>query len=53
LREEAFSLMYCVKGMTYGDIENMLTIDREWYIRRLHKQLKHEDDAMKKATRKR
>lgn len=51
LREEAFALMYCVKGMSYDSIENMLSSDREWYIRRLYKQLQHEDEQMKKATK--
>jgi hypothetical protein len=49
LREEVFALTYCMEGMTYGDVERMMTVDREWYLKRLHKQLKKEADAMKRG----
>jgi len=51
LREEVFALTYCMEGMTYGDVERMLSVDREWYLRRLHKQLKKEAEQMKRGSR--
>lgn len=53
LREEAFALMYCMKGMTYGDIERMPSVDREWYLARLYRQLKKEADDVKTKSVKR
>jgi len=40
-----------MEGMTYGDVKGMLSVDREWYLRRLFKQLKKESDQSKKAGR--
>lgn len=50
MREEVFALTYCMKGMTYGDVEGMLAQDRVWYLKRLNEQLKAESDEVKKAT---
>jgi cyanate lyase len=51
LREEEFALMYCMKGgITYGEINTMLGVDREWHLSRLYKQLKLEEEEAKKAT---
>jgi hypothetical protein len=36
-----------VKGMTYGDIETMPTIERGFYLKRLLQQLKKEAAAAK------
>jgi len=36
-----------MKGMTYSDVEQMLTIDRKWYLKRLYKQLKKESEEAK------
>jgi hypothetical protein len=36
-----------MKGMTYGDVESMLSVDREWYLARLYRQLKKEEADMK------
>lgn len=52
LLEEVFALTYCMKGMTYGDVERMLSSDRIWYLNRLHEQLKSEADEVKKTTKK-
>lgn len=35
--------------MTYGDIQGMLALDREWHLIRLTKQLRSEAEEMKKA----
>lgn len=44
--------MYCMKGgMTYGDIQGMYAQDREWHLARLYKQLKYEEEEMKKAQK--
>ncbi len=40
-----------MQGMTYKDIENMLSIDREWYLNRLYKQLKKESDEINKKPK--
>lgn len=53
MREEIFALTYCMEGMTYGDILGMPTVERVWYLNRLHKQLKKEHDEMKKAGKRR
>lgn len=52
LREEMFALTYCMEGMVYGHVEKMLTKDRVWYLRRLYRQLKRENDEMKRAGKK-
>lgn len=45
--------MYCMKGgMTYGDIQGMLAVDREWHLARLYRQLKQEEEESKKANAK-
>lgn len=38
--------------MGYDAVLNMTTREREWFLRRLNKQLKLEDEAMKKAAAK-
>lgn len=38
-------------GMNYGDVELMTTEDRAWYLNRLQKQLKKENDALKKSAK--
>lgn len=38
--------------MGYNAVLNMTREDREWYLRRLNKQLKHEHEEMKKAAAK-
>jgi hypothetical protein len=45
-------MTYCIKGMTYDAILDMDREDRVWYLRRLHKQLKDEQEAMKKSGKK-
>ena len=50
LRQEVFALTYCMKGMTYGDVEGMLSVDRVWYLNRLNEQLKQEADGIKKGS---
>jgi hypothetical protein len=53
LREEEFALMYCMKGgMTYSDIQGMSAQDREWHLARLYKQLKWEEEELKKERKK-
>jgi hypothetical protein len=37
-----------MKGITYDNIESMSSIDRNWYLNRLYKQLKKEADEVKK-----
>jgi len=49
LREQVFALTYCMEGMTYGDVMDMPSVDREWYLNRLHTQMKREADAMKRT----
>jgi hypothetical protein len=36
-----------MKSMTYGDIESMPSVDREWYLARLYRQLKKEAADLK------
>lgn len=43
-------LSYKVPGFTYA-VEEMSTEEREWFVRRLHKQLKDEESAIKRATK--
>jgi hypothetical protein len=50
--EETFALTYCMKGITWGDIQVMHSRERERLVERLHRQLKREVDAMKKAGKK-
>lgn len=39
-----------MEGVTYGDIElHMPPEEREWMVRRLDKQIKRENDEVKKA----
>jgi len=52
LREEIFALTYVMKGMTYGDLLEMDSSERWWYLKRLHKQLKKETQEMKQAGKK-
>lgn len=46
-----FSLTYCMNGITYGDIMEMVPEERDWYIRRLDKQIKRENEEIKKGAR--
>jgi hypothetical protein len=46
-----FILTYCMKGMTCGDVENMLSVDRKWYLERLYKQLKKESEEIKRTSK--
>lgn len=50
LREEVFALTYCMKGMAYGAVEEMLSVDRVWYLKRLYDQLKQEADDVKRSA---
>ena len=46
-------MMYCMKGgITYGEIQDMLGVDREWHLSRLLKQLKLEEEEAKKMKNK-
>jgi len=38
--------------MGYDAVENMTRADREWFLRRLNRQLKQEHEEMKKAANK-
>ncbi len=40
-----------MEGITYGDIQDMPSEERVWYINRLHKQSKMEDKEIKDAAR--
>lgn len=40
-----------MEGMTYDSVVNMLSVDRRWYLDRLYKQLKKENDEMKKDVK--
>lgn len=43
--------MYCMKGgITYGEIQVQLGVDREWHLSRLYKQLKLEEEESKRAS---
>lgn len=48
IREEAFYLMYNIKGICYNDIVEMPPDEREWMVQRLMKQKKAEHKAYKK-----
>ncbi len=47
-----FSLTYCMEGMTYDSVMEMEPDDRLWYVDRLLKQLKKENEEIKKASAK-
>jgi hypothetical protein len=47
-----FVLTYAMNGMTYGDVEDMLSTDRVWYVKRLEEQIKKESEEVKKAPKK-
>lgn len=52
LREEEFALMYCMKGgISYAEIQDMLGVDREWHLARLFRQLKDEEEQLKRAAK--
>ena len=38
--------------LSYEDCRNMILIDRKWFLRRLNKQLKDEDEQHKNTARK-
>lgn len=40
-----------MKGITFGDIQDMDTTDRTWILKRLHEQLKHEAQEMERASK--
>jgi hypothetical protein len=42
LLEELFVMTYYIQGMTYENIENMNSLERKWFIKRLYKQKKAE-----------
>lgn len=46
--QEEFALTYCMKGMTWSDVQNMLTRERVWHLKRLRDQLKKENEALPK-----
>jgi hypothetical protein len=46
-----FVLTYAMNGMTYGDVEDMLSTDRVWYVKRLEEQIKKESEEVKKAQK--
>lgn len=52
IREEVFALSYTVKGFVYP-VKDMNPSDREWFLKRVDKQLKEEAKAIKKAQSKR
>jgi len=41
-----------MKGITYSDIMDMEVVEREWYLKRLNKQLKDEHEALKRKGKK-
>jgi len=47
LLEEAFVLTYRIPGLTVADVEAMSVADREWWLKRLNKQIKTENKATK------
>jgi hypothetical protein len=52
LREQVFALTYCMEGVGYDAISEMPSDEREWFVRRLDKQIKRENDEVKKAQAK-
>jgi hypothetical protein len=52
LREQVFSLTYCMEGMDYSAIQEMDPDERNWFVGRLNKQLKRENEEIKKASAK-
>lgn len=51
LLEQVFTLTYCMKGMDYSSIMEMEFVEREWYLKRLSKQLKDEEKMLKKGKK--
>jgi hypothetical protein len=49
LYEEMFALTYNMKGITWSDLQEMPSREREFLVERLHRQLKAEVEAMKRA----
>lgn len=49
LREQVFALTYGMEGIGYDAISEMEPDEREWYVTRLNKQLKYENEEIKKA----
>ena len=53
LREQTFSLTYCTEGgIDYSAIQEMDPEERNWYVARLNKQIKRENEEIKKASAK-
>ena len=53
LNEEFFILLYHYKGsLTYHDIWNLSTNERRWFIDRLNKQYKLEEDEIETIKKK-
>lgn len=53
LREQTFALTYCTEGgIDYDAIQEMEPEERLWYVDRLMKQLKKENEEIKKASAK-
>ncbi len=50
--EEVFALTYSIKGITWEACLDMRVPERQWMLRRLHKQQKAENAAVRKAGRK-
>lgn len=50
--EQAFALTYCIKSIGYEAIEKMTRKEREFFLKRLNKQLKKENDEIEKIKRK-
>jgi hypothetical protein len=47
--DEVFMLTYCMKGITYGDLDQHISsVDREELLDRLETQLKREVEAIKR-----
>jgi hypothetical protein len=49
LLEQVFALTYCVPGITWDACMEMHTDERQWLLKRLHKQQKAEAEAIGKA----
>lgn len=47
-----FALTYSIKGITWEACLDMRVTDRQWMLRRLEKQQKAENTAVRKASRK-
>jgi hypothetical protein len=48
--EEEFALTYSMKGMDWFAIQDMLSKERLWHLRRLRDQLKKENAEIKRTT---